>query len=93
MLVDVTSVEWLGGHRIRLTFSDLRSGEVDLAPHLDFEGVFAVLRDPVRFGEVTLDTEAGTIRWPNGADVDPLVLWHWTTGQPLPHWAQLRRGT
>ena len=93
MLVDVTSVQWLGGHRLRLTFSDQRCGEVDLAPHLVFAGVFAPLRDPARFSEVSLDREAGTIRWPNGADVDPLVLWHWTTGEELPAWAQPAHGS
>jgi hypothetical protein len=87
MLVDVAEVKWLGGHRLRLRFSDGRSGEVDLAKYLEFSGVFAPLRDAERFGEVVLDPEAGTIRWPNGADVDPIMLWHWTTGEPLPEWA------
>jgi Protein of unknown function (DUF2442) len=93
MLVDVSEVRWLGGHRLRVGFTDGSSGEVDLANHLSFSGVFAPLRDPARFGEVVIDPEAGTIKWPNGADVDPIVLWHWTTGKPLPDWADRGRAS
>jgi hypothetical protein len=32
------------------------------------------LRDPDYFAQVQVDPEAGTIVWPNGVDLDPLVL-------------------
>lgn len=46
MLSDVVKVEPRGGYRIWLQFQDGVQGEVDLAPLLKFEGVFAPLRDP-----------------------------------------------
>jgi len=37
--------------------------------------VFAtVLADPEFFAQVRVDDELGTVAWPNGADLDPLVL-------------------
>jgi len=41
-------------------------------PHFH-QGVFAALQDPGAFARVTVDSEAGTIVWPNGADLDPDV--------------------
>ena len=35
---------------------------------------FEPLRDPEFFAEVRVDPEAHTVVWPNGADLDPLVL-------------------
>ena len=36
------------------------------------------------FKQVQLDTEAGTVVWPNGVDFCPDVLRHYATGAPLP---------
>ena len=46
--------------------------------------VFEPLRDPVFFAQVMLDPVAATVVWPNGADLDPLVLYSLVTGEPLP---------
>jgi hypothetical protein len=35
------------------------------------------------FAKVHVDPEAGTIVWPNEADVDPLVLYSWVTGRDI----------
>ncbi|HET6163452.1 MAG TPA: DUF2442 domain-containing protein [Planctomycetota bacterium] len=86
-LVDVVSVRPLGGMRLRLKFDDGASGEVDLARWLPRKGVFRPLFAPAYFRRVRVDRETGTIAWPNDADVDPVVLYHWTTGKPLPRWA------
>lgn len=69
----VVDVEHLGDYRLRLTFSD------NLARELDFEGtlegeVFEPLKDRALFAQVSVDTVAGTIQWPNGVDLDPDVL-------------------
>lgn len=37
--------------------------------------MFALVRDPAYFARVAVDSEAGTIVWPNGADIDPDVLY------------------
>jgi hypothetical protein len=41
------------------------------------------LRDPTFFAAVRVDLEAGTVVWPNGADLDPLVLHARITGRPV----------
>ncbi len=86
-LVDVVSVRPLGGMRLRLKFDDGASGEVDLARWLPRKGVFRPLFAPAYFRRVRVERDTGTIGWPNDADVDPVVLYHWTTGKPLPKWA------
>jgi len=83
MLPCVVSVEVTGSHRLRLGFDDGVDGEVDVAAMISFVGVFAPLRDPAFFSQVHVDQEAGTICWPNGADLDPLVLHSLVTGAPI----------
>ncbi len=71
--VCATSVEVLGHYRLRLGFSDGGSRDVDLSQ--DLHGpIFEPLADPDFFGQVRVDDELGTVVWPNGADLDPLVL-------------------
>jgi Protein of unknown function (DUF2442). len=74
ILVQVTTVEVLGHYRLRLGFSDGLVRDVDLSSRRDRGLIFEPLRDPGYFAEVRVDPEAGTIVWPNGADLDPLVL-------------------
>ncbi len=89
-MVDVTKVEARGGHRLWVEFGDGASGEVDLAGILSFAGVFEPLRDLAYFARVRVDRELGTIVWPNGADLDPIVLHSVVTGQPLPDFGATR---
>jgi hypothetical protein len=82
----VTSVEPLEGFRLRLAFTDGLVREVDLSS--DLWGQMAEpLQDPDYFRRVTLDTELGTVVWPNGYDLDPDVLHgdHEPAGQPAAH--------
>jgi Protein of unknown function (DUF2442) len=69
----VVDVEHLGGHRLRLTFSDGLVRELDFE-HVLSGGVFEPLKDRRLFAQVEIDSIAGTIRWPNGVDLDPDVL-------------------
>jgi hypothetical protein len=72
----VTAVAVVGRFTLRLAFRDGTAGTVDFADLLASSGgVFEALRDPVAFAAVTVDHEAGTIHWPNGADIDPDVLY------------------
>ena len=84
MLKDVTDVEAIGGHRLRLRFEDGVEGEIDVAKVVPFEGIFASLRDPATFASVRVNPELGTICWANGADLDPDVLYALIKGEPQP---------
>lgn len=79
----VVSVEQTGPYRLRLHFDDGVEGEIDVRGTTTFEGVFEPLSDPGFFSRVRVDEDAGTIVWPNGADLDPLVLHSKITGIPI----------
>jgi hypothetical protein len=85
MLKDIVDAKILGDYRLYLRFEDGIEGSIDLAPILSFRGVFAPLRDPVYFAQVRVDRELGTVVWPNGADLDPDVLYGRITGIPISH--------
>lgn len=73
-LVHVTAVEALGAFVLRLTFDDGATIERDLSEYLR-GGVFQPLRDdPELFAQAEVDHQLGTVVWPNGADMDPVVL-------------------
>jgi hypothetical protein len=85
-LVDVTSVEVIGDHRLRLTFADGVVGDVSFGGR-NWKGVLAPLADAGFFAQVRVDSEAGTIAWPNGIDFAPEPLYadakrHQATHQP-----------
>jgi hypothetical protein len=71
--VRVTSVDVLGHYKLRLGFSDDSTRDVDLTGELHGP-VFEPLADPDYFAKVQVDDQLGTVVWPNGADLDPLVL-------------------
>jgi hypothetical protein len=75
MMKDIVAARPVGGYRLRIRFDDGVEGEVDVAELVDFVGVFSPLRDRQEFLKVTVDAETGTICWPNGADLDPIVLY------------------
>lgn len=87
MLKDVVEVEPLDEHRLRLRFEDGAAGVVDVAELVEFHGVFAPLADKAYFDRVRVEPDLGTVVWPNGADLDPDVLYALTTGEPLPDFA------
>ena len=87
MSTDVITVKPLRKMRLRVKFKDGAEGEVDLARWLPNVGIFRRRVDPAFFRQVRVNPDTGTIEWPNQADVDPVVLYHWTTGKPLPRWA------
>jgi hypothetical protein len=76
MLKDIVFASPLDGHRLRIRYGDGVEGVIDLATFVSFRGVFAPLKDPVYFSKVRVDPELGTVSWPNGADLDPDVLYN-----------------
>ena len=80
-LVDVTDVEVLGDHRLRLTFEDGVVGDVDFAKKT-WRGVFEPLRDPGYFASVRVDSASGTLVWPNGVDMAPEPLYEQARAHP-----------
>jgi len=73
MLVRVTAVETTGRSTVRVWFDDGSVRDVELSEELWGE-VFEPLRDPDFFRQVFVNTETGTIEWPNGADFAPTFL-------------------
>jgi Protein of unknown function (DUF2442) len=70
----VTSAVALDPYVVRVVFSDGEVRDVDIEPLLDGP-IFEVLRDPRKFEQVDVDEYGETIVWPNGADLDPDVLY------------------
>ncbi len=83
MLKDIVEARPLGQHRLFLRFEDGIEGQVDIAGMVEFTGILAPLADPTYFAEVNTDPETGTVTWPNGADLDPDVLYAAVTGVPV----------
>jgi len=75
MLKDIVFASPLDGHRLHIRYEDGVEGVVDLEAIVGFRGVFAPLRDSAYFSQVRVDPELGTVLWPNGADLDPDVLY------------------
>ncbi|MGH9291043.1 MAG: DUF2442 domain-containing protein [Acidimicrobiales bacterium] len=67
----VTTVEVLPPYGLRVVFDDGVVREVDLAGEL-WGPMFEPLKDPAFFARVVVGH--GTVAWPNGVDLDPLVL-------------------
>ena len=73
-MAEIIAVRVLKARTVELTFADGSVRVVDLTPFLwgpVFEGIAA---DDELFAQVAVDSELGTIGWPNGADLDPDVL-------------------
>jgi hypothetical protein len=75
-LYDVTGFEIVGDYTLRVTFNDDTEQMINLEPVLYGE-MWGPLRDLAVFNQVTLDPEAKTLAWPNGADFDPETLRNW----------------
>jgi len=84
MLKDVIKVRALKGYRLHLEFEDGISGEVDIGKLIKFRRIFEPLKEESFFEKVMVNPEWGTIYWPNGADIDPDVLYSLVIGETIP---------
>jgi len=89
MLKDIVAVEPLGEYKLYLRFEDGIEGLVDVSQLIEFSGIFAPLKDVSYFNQVQLNSELGTIFWPNEADLDPDVLYAIIKGEPIPTYEQI----
>jgi hypothetical protein len=71
----VTRFEIVTPYGLVVEFSDGTEQRIDFQPIL--HGPIFGPQDLPTFNAVTLDAEAGTLVWPNGADLDPATLHDW----------------
>jgi hypothetical protein len=83
-LFDVTRVQALPNRNLDLIFENGFHGIVEMDRIVkNYTGVFAPLLQDDYFRQVTINTELGTVVWPNGADLCPGVLYSQATGIPV----------
>jgi hypothetical protein len=78
----VVGVAVLGDHVLRLLFSNGTVGDADFSAE-HWTGVLEPLNDPAYFAQVAVDTEAGTLAWPDGIDLAPEPLYEQARAHPL----------
>ena len=89
MLKDIVKVKPLKDFHLHLEFEDGAKGEVDIRKLIKFRGIFEPLKDKTFFAKVDVNPEWGTIFWPNGADLDPDVLYSIVTSEEIPEAAPM----
>lgn len=72
-MIDVTGLQYLGGFKLRIEFSDGTVGVRDFQFVTEKTGPMAApLQNPAYFARVFI--EDGALTWPNGYDWDPIAL-------------------
>jgi hypothetical protein len=74
-LIDVTDVRVLARYVVELVFADGAVRDIDLEPLLWGPMFEPLLADDELFRQVRVKRDAGTIVWPNGADISPRTLY------------------
>ena len=72
MYLSVKKVKSLSNYKLELTFENKEKRIFDVKPYLD-TGLFKTLKDEDYFKMVKISYD--TIKWPNGVDLDPEVLY------------------
>ena len=72
----VVSFKKVGAHTLRIIFDDDTVQTINFRPVLR-GALYGALEDEFFFSKVTIDPEAHTLVWPNGADFDPTTLHDW----------------
>ncbi len=85
-LIRIKSVQALNDFMVSLVFTDGTQKTIDLQPFLRGPVFDSIRNDPQVFRSVTVDPRMGTVVWPNGADIDPDVLYHGLQ----PAWAEVQ---
>lgn len=74
-LIDVTGVRLIARYVVELTFADGHVRVMDLESLLWGPMFDPLVSDYGLFRQVRVDPDAGTIVWPNGADISPRTLY------------------
>jgi hypothetical protein len=74
-MIDVMAVRVLARYFVELTFGDGDERVIDLEPMLSGPMFEPLLTDYGLFSQVTINQDASTIVWPNGADMSPRTLY------------------
>jgi Protein of unknown function (DUF2442) len=72
LLIEATPTD---GYMVHVRFEDGLAADVDLAYLVDYGSVFEALRELEYFRQLRADADAGTIVWPNEADIAPETLY------------------
>jgi len=72
----VVSFEKVAPFTLRVLFEDDTSQVIDFRSVLKGQ-IYGPLQNPSLFEQVSIDPEADTLVWPNGADFDPAILYNW----------------
>lgn len=80
---DIVAAIALEPYVVRVFFADGQLRDVDIEPLLE-SPIFGQLRDHEEFARVYVDEKTLTVAWPNGADLDPDVIYGVApaTGEP-----------
>jgi Protein of unknown function (DUF2442) len=79
-MIHVKSVRYEANYTVSIEFTSGEWRQIDLGPHL-WGPVFEPLKSVDYFQLVTVDPEAETLVWPNGADFAPVFLYN--NSQPI----------
>lgn len=74
-VIDVTAARVLARYVVELTFETGETKIIDLEPLLRGPVFEPLVDDYALFMRFRVDHEAGTIVWPNGADISPRTLY------------------
>jgi uncharacterized protein DUF2442 len=74
-MIDVTDARLLGRYVVELVFADGAVRVIDLEPLLWGPMFEPLVADYELFRQLRVDVDAGTIVWPNGADISPRTLY------------------
>ena len=74
--IHVSAVTALPRYRLHLRFDNGSEQVIDLEPLL-LGPLWGALRDAGTFAQVRVNPDTGTTEWPNGADLNPVILHDW----------------
>jgi hypothetical protein len=74
-IVDVVQARVLARYIVELEFEAGETKVIDLEPLLHGPVFEPLIRDYGLFIQLRVDPEAGTVVWPNGADISPRTLY------------------